>query len=653
VQRRLRFALIALPVVLLALHPIDSADVWFHLATGQWIASHGAVPRQDVFGAASQPWIVHDWLAALLFYTLHWLAGPPALVLFTTCITTLALLLPRWRSSRRGAIWPYEVALLLAAGIAYERFFVRPEVFSLLGAALWTHVLASGGPRRGRDVLLLGLAQVAWTNLHGAFLLGPVLAALAVAGDAFDRLRRSGANAPRWSWPRLALPLVSLAACLITPYGPGLLAHVVQAARDLSGGALRAGVVEWQPTFSQPVAGDLVLMLFLASLVWVGVAAVAGRRGWRGFDLLAVLALTVLACTARRQLAVYAVTVPALAARWLAAERNARWAVPGATRLSHVSLGRAARARAAAIRLAPVASLVPGCVAVWWSAALARSDFYDWAGPPRAVGWSIAAGTHPIGAGEFVAQHALPGPLFNNISAGSYLLWRMHGDPAVLVDGRLLDPAQFRIYRRCLESSREFDAWAATHGPHLVVLALQPFPPVQLFRHLAAAPAWRLAYFDAEGAVFVTEDVAAARSLAPLRLDAALAPTGAPVGAAGSWWRRCDPGEAALRGRMLLQLGFPAAAADLTRALLHCPERWDVGLDLASVWIAAGRTAEARPLIERALREDGANPEAWLCLGACRAAAGDAPGARTAWEHAAALRPADPRPARLLRTLSH
>jgi Flp pilus assembly protein TadD len=103
---------------------------------------------------------------------------------------------------------------------------------------------------------------------------------------------------------------------------------------------------------------------------------------------------------------------------------------------------------------------------------------------------------------------------------------------------------------------------------------------------------------------------------------------------------------------MLQQLGYPqAASADLRRALLHCPARWDLGLPLAAALAELGRCGEAEPLLERALAHDAKDAQTWIVRGACRQAAGDVAGARAAWERAAALDPSDPRPPRLLQSL--
>jgi hypothetical protein len=371
-------------------------------------------------------------------------------------------------------------------------------------------------------------------------------------------------------------------------------------------------------------------MCFVASLVGILVAGVVCRRRVRLFEVLLAATTVALACTSRRHLALYAVVVPALAAGWVARSM----------------------VREPATRRRTALALALGALSVVFAMDVARGSFYRRCGPPRTLGLGFDRADVPAGAVEFVARQRLPGPLFNNVAAGSYIAWRLRGDPPALVDGRLLDSKRFSEYRHCLESMPAFDAFAAARGTRTVVLALQPYAPVQLFRHLYTTPPWRLAYLDAAGAVFAPDSVVGARGLSPVFLERELPAASAPVGLSGSWWRQCDTGEAGRRGELLLRLGFAApASTDLARALAHCPQRWEVGLSLSTALLATGRAEAARPLVERALDEDPGNIDAWVNAGLVSRAAGDLAGARDAWQRAAALAPRDPRPARLLREL--
>src|SRR5580700_2177547 len=64
-------ALVALGIFALTLFApqvLNDGDTWSHLATGDWILAHGAVPSVDPFSftMAGAPWSAHEWLAELL-----------------------------------------------------------------------------------------------------------------------------------------------------------------------------------------------------------------------------------------------------------------------------------------------------------------------------------------------------------------------------------------------------------------------------------------------------------------------------------------------------------------------------------------------------------------------------------------------------------
>jgi hypothetical protein len=43
---------------------LGDGDTWSHIATGQWILAHGAVPRADPFSHSmpGAPWTAHEWI---------------------------------------------------------------------------------------------------------------------------------------------------------------------------------------------------------------------------------------------------------------------------------------------------------------------------------------------------------------------------------------------------------------------------------------------------------------------------------------------------------------------------------------------------------------------------------------------------------------
>src|SRR6476660_3221128 len=55
----------------------NDGDVSWHIATGQWILDHHAIPHADPFSFtwAGRPWVPIEWLAEVFYASAHRLAG--------------------------------------------------------------------------------------------------------------------------------------------------------------------------------------------------------------------------------------------------------------------------------------------------------------------------------------------------------------------------------------------------------------------------------------------------------------------------------------------------------------------------------------------------------------------------------------------------
>ena len=81
---------------------LNDGDTWSHVATGDWILGHRAVPRVDPFSFsfAGAPWTAHEWLAEALFALAHRIAGWSGVVLLTGAAAGAAM--PSSRGGRRA-----------------------------------------------------------------------------------------------------------------------------------------------------------------------------------------------------------------------------------------------------------------------------------------------------------------------------------------------------------------------------------------------------------------------------------------------------------------------------------------------------------------------------------------------------------------------
>jgi tetratricopeptide (TPR) repeat protein len=206
---------------LLACHDLQNEDVWWHLRGGEWILQNGRPPQLDPFSFASadRPWIDLHWLFQVVLVLIYRAVGIPGIILLAAALATAAVL-ATFAARPRGAplaavgfLWL--PALLLAA----DRFYVRPEMATLLflGAYLAVLVRLDDQPRLA---WLLPLIQVLWVNMHGLFVLGPIVLGLWLAQRAGQRLWQRDQGRPAGWWRHVGgASAAVILACLVNPYG--------------------------------------------------------------------------------------------------------------------------------------------------------------------------------------------------------------------------------------------------------------------------------------------------------------------------------------------------------------------------------------------------------------------------------------------------
>lgn len=264
-------AILAFAVFLFAPQVLNDGDTYWHLAAGDWMLSHRAVPHQDPFSFTrpGAPWEAHEWLSEVIMSLAYKAGGWSGLVLLFAATTATAAALMAARLARSLSGISLIVTLTLAFACMGPSLLVRPHVLVLPVLIAWAIALISARERGCTPPLAMAALMTLWANLHGSYVFGFVLLA------AFGLEALVEARGERWKVLRQwgLFGLLSLVACLITPHGlSGLLFPF-----KLMTMTILDGVSEWRAVdFSEPgpFEAALVATLFVCLSRGVRVAPV-------------------------------------------------------------------------------------------------------------------------------------------------------------------------------------------------------------------------------------------------------------------------------------------------------------------------------------------------------------------------------------------
>ncbi len=282
---------------------IVEADGFWLAATGRDIATTHAMPHENrySFTDPSHPWVMHEALYALVYFAGMRSLGPPFGALLGLVSGVCTFFVGIWHVSARSryTLTVLAVGLILVAA-RHSLFGQRPAYAALLFMAVVVALAFTPGWSRTRAAAAV-LLEIVWTNAHGSFVLGPVLAGVA----AFDSGRPRGERL-RW----LATAAASAAVTLVNPYGwrlHGLVEHYLRGG-DATADVIHEKIVGFVPLWkaydsvfaNKPtLLGLVVLVLLCGGALWrrrhvarslfVLVMAAAGMLQVRNLSIAVVL----------------------------------------------------------------------------------------------------------------------------------------------------------------------------------------------------------------------------------------------------------------------------------------------------------------------------------------------------------------------------
>ena len=490
------FLAVALPILAALLAPLPTVDLAYQLRAGAQMLAGQGIPSQDTwtFTATGLPWLDQQWGAQVILATVYSFAGWTGLALLRAglvglicALILLAVIRAAPDMNRRTAA----MLTLAAFAVMSPALAMRPQ---LLGMALFAATLLILVRRHERPawVWVLPVLSVAWANVHGSFILVPVLVGLAWLGDLVTR-------APLARRMAVATAVTGLAT-LVTPFGLGVWRYAFGLATNQE---VTARISEWQ----RPTLGSAFGALFWVSVVLVSIATVVlVRRRVRipWVPVITLVAFVALGAIAERGIAWW----PGVAAVTLAGMT----VQPGARSTPNGGIVAAPRPAVAAPRPA-VAAPRPARASVLNSAIGGALIVAGIALVPvwRPIDAGVDAPTHllgqaPSGITEALLQVATPADrVWNPQVWGSWLEFAVPA-PLYAFDTRIeVIPGDAWAQADRVEGAQA-DWSQVLDASRVSIVVTQGAPTAPLPEALAVSGQWRSLHTDQDGGIWVRSD---------------------------------------------------------------------------------------------------------------------------------------------------
>jgi hypothetical protein len=384
-------------------------DIWWHLKVGDWIVEHGAIPHTGILSrtAANRPWVAYSWGYEVLLSRAYAWFGLMGIGVFGVLLTVGVGYEVYWMLRRLSE--QFWVAFVLAVTACWAFLFTgmpRPFFFSIaLYCVTLTLLLEAHRDGRVDRLYWLPLIFLVWANLHIQFVYGLAVVGLFVGVLVAQQIAAGVGIAPGLlTSPKLPAGklLGVLAACVLaTLIGPNLY-HPYAAVYAYSKSKFAYFVIIELQALSFRGWSHYVELLLTAGAFF----AVGWQKKLDPFKLTLLMVASVVAFRTMRD----AWFVCVSAAACIADLPELEWGKDAPESWTE----RAGIALAAAVLLA-VASGPTGFT-------------------PRELDRAISA-EYPVNAVNFLRRNPVPGPLYNNLNWGGFLMWYMPEYP-VAIDGR-------------------------------------------------------------------------------------------------------------------------------------------------------------------------------------------------------------------------
>lgn len=489
-----------LPLLVLALlfglRQINDYDIFGHIVGGKSLLDFGFLDY-DIFTFTFQgkPWANIYWLFQLAAFFIYSHSGYVGIIIVKAVCTILILLFLYLAARNRVngedlECWPVFIPLLmLGFSTAGLRIVERPHLVGLMMVSFYLFALTlPGGKARVTAFRVMPFLQLLWVNMHGSFIIGPLLVAIFLFEELWnnvgDTMKDSGAGvlkaiAETARSVRRTSPIFSLSILTVIL----LLVNFISPIANWTYGMIRifreeeflslTRIAEWAPPTLSFSIRDMSWAFFyeqrnqvLALMILFVAGASYKAREFRISDALLFIVGIVGFLSHTRFVGDFGLFItPGVVAYWCSIYRQcSRW-----------------KGRVLALTFFIVAVFF---TFFWVRAAVISGDY----------GFSVNKARFCFATAGFIKTKKIQGNMFNHYNQGYFLSHALYPQVKIFIDGRpviLFNPAFFFVYTLGVSGER-FDVLENSYRFDMVLIDRE----APLFRTLLKSTRWKLVYVE-------------------------------------------------------------------------------------------------------------------------------------------------------------
>jgi tetratricopeptide (TPR) repeat protein len=549
-------------IAAIGIRTISTPEIWTHLAQGRTNAPISFLESDTAINTTH----LYDKVA----YAMWNIGGAPLLIILNVIGLLASFILLLQVSKKWGGELSQGIALLIAGHLIFQGFDVGPQTLMMLFIALYVFLLST----LKKPAVLIGVLvplQIVWTNTHGSFLYGPLIAALAAiqAGQGAGNGRKKRQGIKPETLGILAAGL--LVATLVNPYFLKLHGQVVASIKAPYPAYWASLFREYFQVSSQNP------LIFLVFIIGAGGLITLKKKLPAMLTTLAIIgAFLVMRSPSMSQL--FAV----LAFPFLVLSLTA--VGDYLSESFRTFLGKQEKLLApctlAIFLVIFVVSLLP----------TVSNCAHTKAGSASKFGLGVQEELYPSGAaGAVIGHSAFPEKALNLAADGGYLAWKYPGRK-IFVDyraGRYTLDLLTQLNDMMLGDAEAYDTIYDAYRPEAIIINVLSPVAAQGLVTLLDRPVWKLAYFDGTTAILLLNK----EEFLPILSDEQLQRDG------------------------LAQLEAARAAyAVKTQKGCRAGNSGEL-IGAAKIFLAFNRPAEAKTMFSLLLKAHAKVPGAWIGLG--------------------------------------